>query len=330
MKKNIIALLCFLIAAHFSLAQNCQQTFYDYYSDSTLWTHIGPTNNVIVNGGTCQFNDAFCDHYDKVLRQLPFTLSDNYWKAELKFSITATNAPGNGVAANLFVATAGSLDVWSYDAGGGYALTNQDGINISLATVDIYDNNIDNWRFTFYSKKGNTTPVSSGVIFASSNISTYYLRLERFAADSGRLSVFSDTAYINHIPGSPVTSAIDPSITGLSYIQHGVATWGYNTRHLSGIIDSLYICNGGLTGIAEEANKKSIFIYPDPAGTSIKIFTGESSSAISIFNYFGKKVYENTSETNPEIDISSFSNGLYFLYSKSEKNLMKSKFIVLH
>src|ERR1041385_3151300 len=247
MKKFIIILYCFVAFMHSSFAQNCEQTFYDNYSDSTLWMHVGTTFNVTVSAGTCQFNDAWCDHYDKVLRQLPFTLSDNYWKAEFKFAITATNATGDGVGAHLFAATAGNLDAFTYDATSGYAYTNQDAISVLLQAPTPYDDNINHWQFQGFSKKGNNTEVISTGINASSSISTYYLRIERFAIDSIRLSVYSDTAYSNHLPGSPVTSAIDSAITGLNYIQHGVITQGSYHRHLAGIIDSLYICNGNLT-----------------------------------------------------------------------------------
>ena len=65
LKNNLTILLCFLTIADFSFAQNCQQIFFDDYSDSTLWTHIGTTNKVTVNSGVCEFNDAYCDHYDK-------------------------------------------------------------------------------------------------------------------------------------------------------------------------------------------------------------------------------------------------------------------------
>ena len=331
MKKVIILLYCIVAFMHSSFAQDCEQTFYDGYSDSTLWTHVGPTANVIVDAGTCQFNNAWCDHYDKVLRQLPFTLSDNYWKAEFKFAVTATNAAGNGVGAHLLAATAGNLDVWTYDATSGYAFTNQDGISVLLQTVATNDNNIDHWQFIGFSKKGNNTESLSTGINASSSISTYYLRIERFAIDSIRLSVYSDTAYSNHLPGSPVTSAIDPAITGLNYIQHGVVTQGYNSRHLTGIIDSLNICNGGLAGIAGESTiKKTFSLFPNPANDILNISFSGLPDSIGVFNIFGQKMFENLSSTNKSFSVASFPNGIYFVRAKNKDDFISERFIVLH
>src|SRR5580700_2784238 len=153
--KKILQLIPILILPLFAFSQNCGQALYDDYSNPSLWTHLGTTtNNVYISGGVLNFHEVYDGRYDKLIRQLPIALSPNYWKAELKFTITAPNPAGNGTGDILFAASAGNLDFVAYDSTMAFARTDQDGISVMIQSPTASDNVIDDWQFIIYDKLG--------------------------------------------------------------------------------------------------------------------------------------------------------------------------------
>ena len=155
------------------------------------------------------------------------------------------NPSGNGTDEIIMALTAGTLDFESYDASQSYMETIQDGICVGIYSNSTTDNNINNWFFGISGKKGNvrTSTGTTSQIYANSAISNYYIRLERTANGMTQLSVFSDPTFTTHLPGSPITFAIDPTITGLNTVQHGTAVCGWTTRLINAIVDNDLICD---------------------------------------------------------------------------------------
>ena len=67
-------------------------------------------------------------------------------------------------------------------------------------------------------------------------------------------------------------------------------------------------------------------VYPNPAGEMLSIESKVDIGKIEIYDYLGKKVYE---ELNPkkDIDISGFSNGVYILKLYGNNRTSSIKFL---
>jgi hypothetical protein len=88
------------------------------------------------------------------------------------------------------------------------------------------------------------------------------------------------------------------------------------------------ICTPGLTSIAENNSTNAISVSPNPANESVTIQGISSGEHYTIFNSFGQIVLEGKSTgINTQIDISSFSNGLYFIQIEGKSSDSKLKFI---
>lgn len=81
-------------------------------------------------------------------------------------------------------------------------------------------------------------------------------------------------------------------------------------------------------GITEISNESSILIYPNPSNNFIDIETTLADYALSVFDIMGKLIFtENVSQNKTRIDISNFSNGIYFLQLASGDKIISKKFI---
>lgn len=222
---------------------NCGQlVFADDFANSSVWQTQG-NGAINVSNGTCNLVNAFGGDYNRTYRNIGTTLSDTYWKAECKLHIPGSNPQGYGTGAIVLALTAGTLDFMSYDASQGYTETNQDGIAVIL-TSGATSNSINNWFFLIEEKKGNVRTYNlNSVIYASSSVTNYYIRLERTGAGTSRLSIFTDPQFSVPLSGSPVTLAVDPLITGLHVIQHGSSTSGAASRLINCSIDNDTICH---------------------------------------------------------------------------------------
>jgi hypothetical protein len=285
----------------------------DDFSVPANWVAIGD-GGVNVSNGTCNFDNVSGGAFNKVLQNLNTTLSDDYWKAEFDFSIVSPNPTGHGTGVILIALTAGDLDFINDLS----AETNQDGIAAILGSDSPYDENINNWKFIIENKKGNVRSIGTTYIYANSTISNYYIRLERTANGMVQLSVFTDAAFTTHLPGSPITFAADPTITGLNTVQHGISTPGYPPRLLTeGTIDNDFICQNSSVGLTSYVENKEILIYPNPSGSYINIkidgLNNIGSAKYYIYDVLGKEIGSDILNQTEQINISDLYNGTFII-----------------
>jgi len=74
--------------------------------------------------------------------------------------------------------------------------------------------------------------------------------------------------------------------------------------------------------------KNEFKIYPNPANNFIDIETELKNYSISVFDNMGKLILkEKSNQNNTRIDLSPFSNGIYFIQLQSDGKLVSKKFI---
>ena len=82
------------------------------------------------------------------------------------------------------------------------------------------------------------------------------------------------------------------------------------------------------TSINEHNDNNNIAIYPNPATNFIDIETDLKDYSISIFDNMGKLISkEKVNQNKIQIDISNFSNGLYFIQLQNNDKMISKKFI---
>lgn len=226
--------------------QNCCQAGYDY-SVSTGWNQT--STGVYVDAVNTQ-KVVFDNAADAVSRRVCKDISSditltNSFRANFEFTPTAVGTGGVGHV--LMSLTAGDLDTYCSNS---YVATNQDAIAV------IYINN----SFTNIlpriikatAKDGDGNWYTPAEIIANDLNMTYYVTLERLDSEHGMLSVFSDAARTQHLPGSPQCFSLSKEVDNLKYLQHGTITWGGSGRKFTGTVDNVCINNlapnGGIIG----------------------------------------------------------------------------------
>ncbi len=82
------------------------------------------------------------------------------------------------------------------------------------------------------------------------------------------------------------------------------------------------------TGIIEIPNQANIVLYPNPTNNFIDIETSLKHYSISVFDNMGKLILkEQENQNKARIDVSGFSNGLYFIQLKSDEKIINTKFV---
>jgi N-acetylneuraminic acid mutarotase len=82
------------------------------------------------------------------------------------------------------------------------------------------------------------------------------------------------------------------------------------------------------TTINENDWSKKVNVYPNPASDFIDIETDFKNYYFSVFDIMGKLIFrEKINQNKIRIDLSSFSNGLYFIQVQSYEKLISKKFI---
>ena len=83
----------------------------------------------------------------------------------------------------------------------------------------------------------------------------------------------------------------------------------------------LYVTNFSVTtgtGISDEVVENAVSIYPNPASTVLNVHA-ENYSNVQIINFLGQVVYSaNITENDFQINVSNFSNGVYFIRLNGE------------
>ena len=85
---------------------------------------------------------------------------------------------------------------------------------------------------------------------------------------------------------------------------------------------------GSLTASSiENGLSNSFSVFPNPASSSVNVEYDEPYT-ISIINLSGKQVYKNFSEGRLNIDLQSFSKGVYILETKINYQKHRKKLVV--
>ena len=92
-----------------------------------------------------------------------------------------------------------------------------------------------------------------------------------------------------------------------------------------------FIDNCLKSDISQISNKESITIYPNPASTTLILHSQLSilNSQIIITDVLGNEIYHQTinNSTQTTIDVSQWSNGVYFYQIKNDKETLQGKFV---
>jgi hypothetical protein len=306
----------------------------DNFSAPANWSVYG--NNIGVSNGVCNFPGINSSIENRIAQNFNAILSDTYFKADCELTVNS-NSLSNGAGAVVIALTAGNLDFMSYSAAQNYAETAQDGIAAVLFSTNPSDNNLNNWAFLLEGKKGNVrSPDPTNWVYLNSSIHKYYLRVERTSVSTTKLSVFTDPAFSVHLTGSPVTFTINPLITGLNTIQHGVFTPGHPNRLMDGNIDNDFICDDkllNLTAIPENLSSRKLNVFPNPFSTQTSILLENELPEIKlqITDITGKEINADVfiQERSLTISRNGLQNGIYFLSLFSENKLISTAKLIV-
>jgi hypothetical protein len=323
MKSSALSLFILLVLSLSTRAHSnqCNNILYTTdFSSSIGWQSEG-NEDVYIGDGNCRMQNASCGYYNRVYYSIDRPLSETYWSAECDFSILTENPPGHGTGVVVMALTAGTLDFMSYDLAQNYEETYQDGISVVLMSDGSVDNDINNWFFMIEAKKGNYRTFDlSSVIYANSSIPTYYIRLERTSMSGTQLSIFSDSTFTGHLPGSPVSFGIDPDISRLYTIQHGVMTPGYYSRLINGAVDNDLVCDDFFNTSNSLVMTSGVtpYIFPNPSSSIIHVKKSElinfsPGTKYSIINSMGKELVSSVIDATGEVDISRLFEGVFIL-----------------
>jgi len=139
------------------------------------------------------------------------------------------------------------------------------------------------------------------------------------------------STYQWYLNGSPITGATD-SI----YVAYQAGTYAVQITDSTGGCNS--ISNGLAMGMEELTGSGGISIYPNPASQSV-IISWQSAVGgrieISVVNVLGEKVYSEqqqiaNSKLQLVLNVSSLTNGIYFLKIESGERIIIKKFVIMH
>jgi Fe-S cluster biogenesis protein NfuA len=236
MKKISLVTYCFFC---FLLGVNAQ-TLVEPYRSAQNWTHEGGNNTIKIENDKLNFVQTHSNPDDeRIHRPLGFALSDTKWTMDFDFLPTA-GAP-TGVAHLIASLTTNVNDPITEKFAEPAIYTQNNAISV------FYDSEFGGAENTYFlqiaAKHDNLMYSFPAQRITCPPNRTYYLRIERTAANLGLLSVFTDAARTQHWSGSPVCFAIDADIKGLQYLQHGVWLLGHSDRALTATIDNMQIAN---------------------------------------------------------------------------------------
>jgi hypothetical protein len=97
------------------------------------------------------------------------------------------------------------------------------------------------------------------------------------------------------------------------------------------IIDN-FVFNDTWQGTNKNISNNLISIFPNPVSNKLKVnlLVNDRNQKIQILNNLGQVLYNNSNNTEQIIDISQFSNGVYFLEYWDSKNFSTVRFVVQH
>lgn len=102
------------------------------------------------------------------------------------------------------------------------------------------------------------------------------------------------------------------------------------TDHVSVSIDDINISKIGIvSGIESLQTKDIVSVFPNPTDGIVNIIDFEINSSIEVFNIIGDKIYTGIlSKGNNSIDLSNFSNGVYFIKLNTGGQIVTNKIVL--
>lgn len=324
-----------------------QPAFNETYDSLSNWSVLDNTAGQIILSGTQLFFDgpAGAD-YNRIFRQVPgLPAISTHFTARCTFKPIDGNSPGHFIMA--FTQNSDDPSVYNLP---GYPPTHNNVFGATfLSPLTPHSHNCclnptdpsNPWGFHLYVKNDsvlNQTLHNQYIPVGNMN-QFYYIELQRWSASEVSLSVFSDSLFTQHIPGSPICGRLDESFGNLSYLQQGVITIASWYRHIRALIDDVQICGGvhcnpcsttGEIPVSEIKQKirttsanGELTIY-NSDGTEIKL------NSVEIINLAGKVVLEKNNVSGDRIVFKTdfLSDGIYILNGYSEDKNLQVKFIV--
>ena len=114
--------------------------------------------------------------------------------------------------------------------------------------------------------------------------------------------------------------------------QNIFLTWcHYNCTNIYNIsLDSIQVSYSTNVSLAE-GEHSSVSVYPNPASEEILVSGLFENAQIQLFTTDGRKVYQTEREIKQaHINVSGFTNGIYFLKIKSPERIITKKVNILH
>lgn len=313
MKRLFTTIFASSLLASLSVnAQSCNAVLIDdnFSSQSPSWTLTG--SSLYFGGSAITYDDVQGNQENRAIQQLSRTLSNSYFKMEMTLNVLA-NPIGNGSFINVGTISENSLDLASIYSNNVWAETDNNGIGVMLLSDDYTDNDIDNWYFLVESKLGTARTWDMATrISLNSNISQYFIVLERLSASECKLSVYSDVNHTLHIQGSPQMIDVDAQIDNLGYFQTGSFISTNSSRTFNGSMDDLSICDDISPLVTEELPVVDVKIYPNPTNGIIHVASEDGNVVdCQVIDASGKLLLE--LKQVKEVDLASFQNGVYFI-----------------
>lgn len=148
--------------------------------------------------------------------------------------------------------------------------------------------------------------------------------------DSANIQINSSNPgpYNYSIGGMQFYIEMQPLIEGVGQIHNPVRSYNCFEHHWNYVLWCAYIngasllagspnpdlplCYSIYTGVEEIKESEAFILYPNPTTGLLQIKTGQEIDSIEVLDVFGRKIYY-SEKNQTEINISEFTNGVYFV-----------------
>jgi len=237
---------------------------------------------------------------------------------------TVAGAPGNGTCGSsschntMANAGSGAISI-NFDMGG----TDYIPGNTYNLTVSIQDATKSNWGFEAVAYD-NTTNAQVGSFNTAANLANANLSYQTSGGDD----------YIGHSSANTATSdwtfewvAPAGAVGDLTFYVSGIA--GNDNNNKSG--DNLYTNNVVISQVPVSVQNllpDFVKVFPVPASTKLNITSDIVLDRVKLYSSIGKLVYSNGTFSTQQIDVTTLTNGLYFLEIEQSKATYQQKILI--